>query len=143
MHIIFDKLIILINLRLIKYLYYSSYIYSYILRCIQIKTSKRFYSILGEFLSRIFTRNFMISGLKSFLFVPRQISNILYLAPFIFRGLSRKIRTFFNQIELNKFIYPTTLCYHLEQYVFCCDFYFFWFVFGLNSRFLIPQYVRD
>ena len=36
-----------------------------------------FYSILGEFLFRTFTRNFMISGIKSFLFVLRQISNIL------------------------------------------------------------------
>ena len=44
-----------------------------------------FYSILGEFLSHIFTPNFMISGIKSFLFVPRQIRNILNLAHSIFR----------------------------------------------------------
>ena len=49
-----------------------------------------FYSILGRFLSRIPTRNSMILGIKSFLLVPRQISNILYLVPFIFRRFSLK-----------------------------------------------------
>ena len=46
---------------------------------------KVFYLILGEFLFRIFSFNFTISGMKSFFFIfPRQISNILYLTPLIF-----------------------------------------------------------
>jgi len=49
-----------------------------------------FYSILGRFLSRIPTRNSMILGIKSFLLVPRQISNIVYLVPLIFRRFSLK-----------------------------------------------------
>ena len=41
-------------------------------------TKDVFYSILKDFLTRIFTHNFMILSIKSFLLVPRQISNILY-----------------------------------------------------------------
>ena len=41
-------------------------------------TKDVFYLILKDFLTRIFTHNFMILSIKSFLFVPRQISNILY-----------------------------------------------------------------
>ena len=40
------------------------------------------------------------------------------------------------ELELNKFIHPTFLFYHLGNYVFCCDFNFFVF-FGLDSRFVI------
>ena len=78
---------------------------------------KVFYLILGEFLFRIFSRNFTISGIKSFLFFPRQIRTF-----YIF---IKKICTFFCEIALNIFIYPTTLSNHLGQYVFCCYFFFF------------------
>ena len=40
-------------------------------------------------------------------------------------------------------IYTTAVCYHVGLKVYCRDFEFCLLVFGLNSRFLIPHWVRD
>ena len=77
---------------------------------------KLFYSILREFLSCIFTHNLMILGIKSFLFIPRQISNILY----------RQSRFPFLFADFNKFIW---------EILFFVVIFTFLFVFGFNSRF--------
>ena len=47
--------------------------------------------------------------------------NILYQQGrfhFLFRGFDKKKSLIFMRLELNKFIYPTYLCYHLGNYVF-------------------------
>ena len=56
----------------------------------------------NNFFYSIFIPHFysQFHDVKSFLFVPRQISNILYLAPFIFRGFSYKKFAHFS-IRLN------------------------------------------
>ena len=88
-----------------------------------------FYSILREFISCIFTHNWMIMGLKSFLFVSRQINNIIGRKagfPFYFADFNKKNRTFvWNLNWIDLYIRPTVLCYQLEYYVFCCDLKFF------------------
>ena len=73
------------------------------------------YSVLKEFLSLNFTHNFIILDITSFLFVPRQISNIWINANIIkltfytgkagfhiyFADFQKKI---IRELELNKFI---------------------------------------
>ena len=80
---------------------------------------KGYYSILREFLSRIFTENFLIFSIKSFLFVLRQISNILHRQSrfsFLFRGFQLKKSNISIKLELNKFIYPTVLCFGMSPH---------------------------
>ena len=56
-----------------------------------------FYSTLRELLSLIFTHNFMIVSIKHFMFVPREMSNILRRQnrfPFIIRRFSKKAQIY-------------------------------------------------
>ena len=78
---------------------------------------------------RHFYSQFHDLGYKRFLFIPRQISNILYRQsrfPFLFRGFEQKIAHFyknFNWINFKSNCLVLVIIW--EIMFFCCDFYFF------------------
>ena len=81
--------------------------------------------------SRIFIQNFMILALNSFLFVTRQLSNILYRQNrflFYFAYFNKKYRTFLWNLNWINLYIQLSFVIIWTNYVFCCDFYFF---FGL------------
>ena len=71
----------------------------------------------------------------SYLFRGKNLS----LASFIFCRFFIKICTFFNQIELNELIYPTTLFYYFGKYVFFVTIFTFLVCLRFKLKFfLIP-----
>ena len=68
------------------------------------KIQKKILLNFREFLSRIFTHNCMILDIKSFLFVPRQISNILYRCNFYFFVCFRFKFKIFNHSLVTTFV---------------------------------------
>ena len=46
------------------------------------------------------------------------------------------------KLEINKFIYPTILCYHYENYDYSCKFYFF-VCYQFKFKIFITHYSYD